>query len=36
LSLRDSSAGKSTIMKALTGIKDIAIGAGITTQEAHS
>ena len=30
------SAGKSTIMKALTGIADIAIGAGITTQEAHS
>ena len=29
------SAGKSTILKALTGIKDIAIGAGITTQEAH-
>ena len=30
------SAGKSTILKALTGIEDIAIGAGITTQEAHS
>ena len=29
------SAGKSTILKALTGIEDIAIGAGITTQEAH-
>ncbi|MDR2523473.1 MAG: 50S ribosome-binding GTPase [Synergistaceae bacterium] len=29
------SAGKSTILKALTGIADIAIGAGITTQEAH-
>lgn len=29
------SAGKSTILKVLTGIKDIAIGAGITTQEAH-
>ena len=30
------SAGKSTILKALTGISDIAIGAGITTQEAHT
>jgi GTPase Era involved in 16S rRNA processing len=30
------SAGKSTILKALTGIKDIAIGEGITTKEAHS
>jgi len=30
------SAGKSTILKALTGIDDIAIGAGITTQEVHS
>lgn len=30
------SAGKSTILKALTGIPDIAIGAGITTQEAHT
>lgn len=30
------SAGKSTIMKALTGREDIAIGAGITTQEAHT
>ena len=30
------SAGKSTILKALTGIPDIAVGAGITTQEAHS
>lgn len=30
------SAGKSSILKALTGIEDIAIGAGITTQEAHS
>jgi GTP-binding protein EngB required for normal cell division len=30
------SAGKSTILKALTGIEDIIIGAGITTQEAHS
>lgn len=29
------SAGKSTILKALTGIKDIATGEGITTQEAH-
>jgi GTPase SAR1 family protein len=29
------SAGKSTILKALTGIENIAIGAGITTQEAH-
>lgn len=29
------SAGKSTIIKALTGIKSIAIGEGITTQEAH-
>lgn len=30
------SAGKSTILKALTGITDIATGVGITTQEAHS
>lgn len=30
------SAGKSSILKALTGIQNIAIGAGITTQEAHS
>jgi len=30
------SAGKSSILKALTGIEDIAIGAGITTQESHS
>lgn len=30
------SAGKSTILKALTGIGDIATGAGITTQEAHT
>ncbi|WP_253197170.1 GTPase domain-containing protein [Clostridium algidicarnis] len=30
------SAGKSSILKALTGIEGIAIGAGITTQEAHS
>ena len=30
------SAGKSTIIKALTGISSIATGAGITTQEAHS
>ena len=30
------SAGKSTIIKALTGISSIAIGEGITTQEAHS
>lgn len=30
------SAGKSTILKALTGIADIAVGAGITTQEAHA
>jgi len=30
------SAGKSTILKALTSIPDIAIGAGITTQEAHT
>lgn len=30
------SAGKSSILKALTGIEDIEIGAGITTQEAHS
>ncbi|WP_035418109.1 GTPase [Ferrovum myxofaciens] len=29
------SAGKSTILKALTGRADIATGAGITTQEAH-
>lgn len=29
------SAGKSTIMKALTGRDDIAIGAGITTEKAH-
>jgi GTPase SAR1 family protein len=29
-------AGKSTIMKALTGREDIAIGAGITTQKANS
>ena len=29
------SAGKSSIIKMLTGISDIAIGAGITTQEAH-
>ncbi|MDD4238048.1 MAG: 50S ribosome-binding GTPase [Desulfotomaculaceae bacterium] len=29
------SAGKSSILKALTGIEGIAIGAGITTQEAH-
>jgi GTPase SAR1 family protein len=29
------SAGKSTILKALTGRSDIATGAGITTQEAH-
>ena len=29
-------AGKSTILKAITGISDIAIGAGITTQEAHT
>lgn len=30
------SAGKSTILKALTGRNDIATGAGITTQEAHT
>ena len=30
------SAGKSTILKALTGINDIAIGTGITTQKAHA
>ncbi|MBO6206370.1 MAG: 50S ribosome-binding GTPase [Lachnospiraceae bacterium] len=30
------SAGKSTIIKALTGISSIEIGEGITTQEAHS
>ena len=30
------SAGKSSILKALTGIDGIAIGEGITTQEAHS
>ncbi len=30
------SAGKSTILRMLTGRKDIAIGAGITTQKAHS
>ena len=30
------SAGKSSILKALTGIEDIEIGAGITTQKAHS
>ena len=30
------SAGKSTILKALTGRSDIATGAGITTQEAHT
>lgn len=30
------SAGKSTIIKALTGISSITIGEGITTQEAHS
>lgn len=30
------SAGKSTIIKALTGIPSIEIGEGITTQEAHS
>lgn len=30
------SAGKSSVLKALTGIEDIVIGAGITTQEAHS
>ena len=29
------SAGKSTILKALTGITDIDVGAGITTQKAH-
>lgn len=29
------SAGKSTIVKALTGISEIAVGEGITTQEAH-
>ena len=30
------SAGKSTLLKVLTGIGDIATGAGITTQEAHT
>lgn len=30
------SAGKSTILKTLTGRSDIAIGAGITTQNAHT
>lgn len=30
------SAGKSTILKALTGVEDIAIGEGITTQVAHT
>lgn len=30
------SAGKSSILKMLTGIEDIAIGAGITTQKAHA
>ncbi len=30
------SAGKSSIVKMLTGRKDIAIGAGITTQKAHT
>lgn len=30
------SAGKSSILKALTGIDDIVIGHGITTQKAHS
>lgn len=30
------SAGKSTIMKALTGREDIATGAGITTEQAHA
>ncbi len=30
------SAGKSTILRMLTGRTDIAVGAGITTQEAHS
>jgi len=30
------SAGKSTIMKALTGRDDIAIGAGITTEKTHT
>ena len=30
------SAGKSTILKMLTGRKDIAVGAGITTQEIHA
>jgi GTP-binding protein EngB required for normal cell division len=30
------SAGKSTIMKALTGREDIATGAGITTEEAYA
>ena len=29
------SAGKSTILKALTGINDIDVGEGITTQQAH-
>jgi GTP-binding protein EngB required for normal cell division len=30
------SAGKSTIIKALTGLEDIQIGAGITTEKAHT
>ncbi|MFZ2584949.1 MAG: LeoA/HP0731 family dynamin-like GTPase [Enterococcus aquimarinus] len=30
------SSGKSSLVRALTGIEDIAIGAGITTQETHS
>jgi GTP-binding protein EngB required for normal cell division len=30
------SAGKSTIIKALTGREDIATGAGITTEQAHT
>ena len=30
------SSGKSTLLKALTGRDDIATGAGITTEEAHS
>ena len=30
------SAGKSTILKALTGVEDIAVGEGITTQEART
>src|SRR5690606_15081091 len=29
------SAGKSSLLKVMTGRDDIAIGAGITTQEAH-